>query len=1538
MRRKVKAAKRVTAVTMAALLSFSLFPADNYGSLLIPSTVLAEETATAASGLEWSLDGVEAGSHESDFAVNGFTVKATSSKKVTVTAIDESDASAAVSSDTGKEFKRFLSLGGTGTTASRCVTFTLTSSATVSVYARSGGTSDRTLKVVDADGKDCGSLTAVANTNSTLTAETVELSAGTYYIYSGNSGINIYDIQVEAGLNLASALASATVGETTVDFTAGDFNFIANGNKVEVQDISEAASMVTSSDGLEFTRAFSLGGSGNKTKRAINFSLDNTTTLNVYALSGGAAVRTLIVADADGNQVTTIDVAEKSQSVNAAEITLPAGSYYIYSKSSGITVYNICKKPETPDITDWAEVATPVITDVKVNDEGNFEVTFDAQINKYTGAENVKISMLESGYEVSTQTVSSQKTTTVTFQPLWSGNYTFVAVAQRTGEADKSSEVISYDNYTLAVQKPVISWAQNKGNGSVYLDWVNISDADSYVVSYKEAGSEAAYTTAATLSGSEGNYTLTGLTAGKTYEVKVEAVRNSDGFVAYATREVEVTAEADQQWYVATVGSAQATDLTITEADGKETSISMSSKDSATTKENLTEAASIANTSGTVVMQGQDSGKISDDEDGFSYYFTKIDPNTENFKISATFEITDTSLTPDNQTGFGLVAADTLGVNNWGNPDYVHKYFNYASSMFYSSKSSNPVLRTVTGYTSADTSNNDGAERTVVNDKFSDITAGFAVGNKYTFTLEKTESGYTATVSDGTTVSEKTYADNSFTSVQEDGTVCVGIMVSRKVSVKVSDVTFTKSESAGVTSSDSSDSKVTPSGRIYSSGTCGASEYEYVYVPNCAGTITVSGPNGTVVENKAVAANEVVRVNVPINIGKNTVSSVFTPTASDNVTSTAPVNASIEVTCAKYGVEGETIIVSADGSANGLGTEESPLDIGTAVKYAQPGQTILMKNGVYTDWITIQRSVSGTAEKNITLVAESLSTDGTDGVVLDGVGLTVVGAYWHIYGLYVKDSTGVGIQVSGNYNTIEMCTINHAANTGLQISRYSSADNEAGINGKLWPTGNLIKNCESFDNCDSGRNDADGFAAKLTCGNDNKFYGCISHNNIDDGWDLYAKSVSGEIGAVTIENCVAYNNGWLTTDDITDPNYVYGEGNGFKLGGGYLKGGHTLINSISFGNHAKGITSNSCPDCKVINSISYNNSLDNSAYNIGLNTKDSNVKAWEVRGLISLNNTSNTKLEDLIPFSLHSENNYIYDGSASYNNKGVQATDDWFENVDITVAPERNADGTINMHGLLVLKDTAPADTGARLDTTSDAAKSVKPEKTTVVSSVQIGSDTEDTSNAGGDADDVTDNASGNDTDEEGSVTFDTVSTEGLAAATISSNAVIKTADGKEVAAADVKLVATSNLTEAEVKSVDEALKNNGVTISSTAGKAYYEVSLKSGDEVVKLADGSVRIVFAYPENIDYSKYTFNVYHIKDDGTVENLATSLSPNGIIVETESLSPFVVTYEVTADTSTPPTGDTMNAIPYVVVLLFAAVLIGYEFFRRKRSTNR
>ncbi len=1021
------------------------------------------------------------------------------------------------------------------------------------------------------------------------------------------------------------------------------------------------------------------------------------TNKNFYVVDSDGVVKdTKTSGSASTYDTITVDVEEGK-------------TYYAYMSGSTANIFQVSLAVGEKKQTAWADVAAPVINSVTTDEAGDFVVDFSAVIDAYKGADDVKVTMLQDGLEVSTQTFTKQADT-ATFAPYRSGTYTFVVVAQRYGEADKASEVYTYKDYVLAVKKPVITWAQNKGNGDVYLDWINIEDADSYSVAYKESGSTADYTVVeSALSAETGNYTLTGLTAGKSYDIQIKALRKSDGFESvYTEKDFEVTTAEEQPWYTAIVGSAQAGDVTFTTADGQTDNVKLSVSDNSATKSNNQESPAIAGTAGTLEVKGQASGKISDDEDGFTYYYTKIDPNKENFKLSATFEITDTSLTPDNQTGFGIVAADALGLNVWGNPDYVHKYFNYASSMMFSSKQSNPFMRTVTGYTSADTSSNDGVERTVKNSRFTDQTVKFEVGNKYTFTLEKTDEGYTAACNG----SEQKLSDNSFTSVQEDGTVVVGIAVCRKVSVKVSDVAFSKSESKGITSNDNGDTKVKPDGRVYSTSTCGASEYEYIYVPNCDGTLTVTGEQGDVVVDKAVSANEVVRVNVPLNNGKNTVKSTLKPTASENITSTAAVIKETAVDHQSYGQEGQTIIVSADAKEDGKGTEESPMSLSNALKYAQPGQTIFLKNGTYSG-AKVERSVSGTADKNINLVAESLSTDGTDGVVFTGE-VRITGSYWHVYGLYVKDSAGVGIQICGNYNTIEMCTVNHAANSGIQISRESSADNDAGRKGKLWPTGNLIKNCESFDNCDAGRNDADGFAAKLTCGEDNKFYGCISHNNIDDGWDLYAKSVSGEIGAVTIENCVAYNNGWLTTDDVTAKGYEYGEGNGFKLGGGQMKGAHVLKNSISFDNHAKGITSNSCPDCKIINCISYNNSLDNNAYNVGLNTKDSNIKAWEVTGLISLNNSKNTKLEDLIPFALHSENNYIYDGSASYNNKGEQATEDWFESVDTSVKPTRNEDGTINMHNLLLLKDTS-RNTGAVLDVTSDAAKSVKPAKTEVI-------------------------------------------------------------------------------------------------------------------------------------------------------------------------------------------------------------------------------
>ena len=1181
---------------------------------------------------------------------------------------------------------------------------------------------NKTFYVIAEDGTK---VAEVKNGTSGSTYNTVkaEVEAGkTYYAYLGGATAQIWQVYftpAEAEWLAADILASTTYNNGLTLCGTGWANNNATDDKTfddgfsALGDNAKAGSAKAQTNGKNSAGTVPDSGCYIKYTAAANGELAIDTKI-------GKGKTFYIVAE-DGTKAAEVKNSTDASTYNTVKAKVEAGkTYYAYLGGATAQIWKVYySQLNKKTVVDWESVAKPVISKVEAGADG-FTVTVEGIVDEYNGAEDIVVTMLHNDGQAGEAVIKrSEGTATVNFTAHESGDYTFVATAQRLGCADKASDVYEVKDFILGVKMPTITWAENKGNGEVYLDWVNISDAKDYTLTYKVKGSDES--TAVKIDGiTEGDYTVKNLTVGSTYEFSVVANR-ADGYCsAVSEKELSITANAQKNWYVSTVGSAQETKATITEADGNAQVINIANGDTASKKVATVEAKDITNTTGSMEIQAKASGKISDDEDGFSYYYTKVNPEKENFELTATFTVTDASLTPDNQTGFGVVVADTLGVNNWGTPSYVHKYFNYFSSMMYSSKINAPTMRYITGYTSADTSNKDGVDRVNNNVKFNQLTGTdmFKVGAEYTFTVRKTDDGYeaVATTENGTQTQKLTA--NDFTSVQEDGTVVVGVMVARKIGVKITDIKFTTSESKGLATSEVVEDKVTPSIRVYSSNTCGAGEYEYTVVPNCAGTLKVTGSADGKAISKEVTADEVVRIPVAVNVGSNTIKAEFEPAAAANITSTTTVTSETNVTRKVYGEAGQTIIVTPDGKTTGDGTEESPLDINTAVSYAQPGQTILMKNGVYDKWITINRSVCGTADKPINLVAESISTDGTDGVVLSGAGLTVIGSYWHVYGLYVKDSSGVGIQVSGNYNTIDMCTVNHAANSGIQISRNGGADNYAGIQGKLWPTGNLIKNCESFDNCDAGRNDADGFAAKLTCGEGNRFYGCISHNNIDDGWDLYAKSVSGTIGSVTIENCVAYNNGWLTTDDVTAAGYNYGEGNGFKLGGGYLKGGHKLINCVSFGNHAKGITSNSCPDISITRCTAYNNGNANS-YSIGLNTMDSMLKEWKVSGLISMSKADLTAKADLIPFSQHGDDNYIYNGSESYNNLGQKATDEWFESVDTTIRPSRNADGTIDMHNLLVIKSGVLSDNvGARLDTTSEEAISVKPQAGEVVSHV----------------------------------------------------------------------------------------------------------------------------------------------------------------------------------------------------------------------------
>lgn len=1329
MRKKVK---RVVASTMAALMMLSLAPVSAFNGTFVNNVIAA---GLSYEGLDLS-GGMKTG--ESYFNSLGLQTLTTVAYKEVATTIES------VSYTGCLDLKTNSDVDGTSKKIPKQGAYKIqpTKSGDMSIAFKLNG--GRTFYLVKEDGTEVAS---VANTtgSSAYFYKTFSLEAGeTYYMYSGKNKLFLYGVEWNCKAEAAEYVQMENKASGQVDETSnGKLTYLgafAVGNDAGNANVDTSSyvfddagnNMIKASAKHKTTEIFEsetsnkLKDNVNITKGALKFEAEENGTLILDAkLNKNSTTDNkpyFVISVSPSGQTTLVDYRTVTASYYGTfEIETKAGyTYYIGMANNSLTIFRISTiKGTIYDTTPWDEVEAPKITAVNPTSDG-FQVTVEGKINKYTAAENIVVTMLHNDGQVAETNITKLNgSTTIDFTAYDNGDYTFVATAQRLGNPDKSSEPKEVKDYVLGVKLPKITWAENKGNGKVYLDWVNISDAKDYTLTYNEKGADDS--TAKKIENiTSGDYTVDGLTAGKTYTFSVTANREDGQKSAASTYELAVTAEAEQNWYMSTIGSAQATDAVITKEDGTTSTIKLESGDTAKEKKQTVEADDITNTSGKIKIEGQSSGKISDDEDGFSYYYTKINPETENFEMSATFKVTDDSLTPDNQTGFGVVAADTLGVNNWGSADYTHKYFNYFSSMLYSSKSDAPSMRYITGYTSADTSNKDGVDRVNNNVKFNQLTGKdlFKVGAEYTFTVRKTDDGYeaVATTANGTQTQKLTV--NDFTSVQEDGTIAVGVMVSRKISVEISDIKFTKSASKGLAASEVVEDKVTPSIRVYSSNTCGAGEYEYTVVPNCAGTLKVTGSADGKAISKEVTADEVVRIPVAVNVGSNTIKAEFEPAAAANITSTTTVTSETNVTRKVYGEAGQTIIVTPDGKITGDGTEESPLDINTAVSYAQPGQTILMKNGVYDKWITINRSVCGTADKPINLVAESISTDGTDGVVLSGAGLTVIGSYWHVYGLYVKDSSGVGIQISGNYNTIDMCTVNHSANSGVQISRNGGADNYAGIQGKLWPTGNLIKNCESFDNCDAGRNDADGFAAKLTCGEGNRFYGCISHNNIDDGWDLYAKSVSGTIGSVTIENCVAYNNGWLTTDDVTAAGYNYGEGNGFKLGGGYLKGGHKLINCVSFGNHAKGITSNSCPDISITRCTAYNNG-NSSSYSVGLNTMTSMLKEWKVNGLISMSNSKITGNADLIPFSQHGDDNYIYNGSESYNNLGQKATDEWFESVDTTIRPSRNADGTIDMHNLLVIKSGVLSDNvGARLDTTSEEAISVKPQAGEVVSHV----------------------------------------------------------------------------------------------------------------------------------------------------------------------------------------------------------------------------
>lgn len=733
--------------------------------------------------------------------------------------------------------------------------------------------------------------------------------------------------------------------------------------------------------------------------------------------------------------------------------------------------------------------------------------------------------------------------------------------------------------------------------------------------------------------------------------------------------------------------------------------------------------------------------------DGLSFYYTTIDPTKENFYLQADVTIDYVNPAPDGQEGFALMLRDSLS----GSGSYFSNQISVAGTKL-------PLdgveikdavgVRSYTGIISNETAASNEVKATRA--AFSSQT--IKQGDTYRVSLAKTSNSYVATQyainADGTTgtvigsstlyipaknststsVSKYAELDDPMT-VQEANKAYLGFAAARGMNVTFSNVTYTTSAWNASEWTLQPTSYIDPVYQITSPSTCTGSSYALAFKANADGTAKVYANGKLVDKDLAVKAGETLTRSYTVT-RDTTFKVVFTPdknyviSAFEKLSSYKAATIEKKVSLRALGANG-IIVVTPDGSATHNGTSAADaVDLQTALNYAAAGQTIQLAGGTYhlTGELKVERGRDGTAEAPITLTTAdgSYATLDFGGV---GTGFSVWGNYWNISKLNITNTKdgAKGMQLAGSHCVLKQMNFYNNGNTGLQVSGLST-DNKA-----LWPSYNTIKNCTSMNNADRAMEDADGFAAKLTTGEGNVFDGCIAAYNADDGWDLFAKAATGSIGAVTIQNCVAYKNGYLmlaaepvkkqplqfpTVACDANGNLSFGNvattieagnGNGFKMGGTNLPGNHKLLNSISYDNAAKGIDSNSCPDVKVYNSTSYNNE----GYNVALYTGNkSAVTDYAADGVISFRKGTDGKeqlaLQSQSSTAVYGPDNFYWDAETqTSHNKStntVTVKESWFQSLDTSVAPTRNADGSIDMHGLLLLtaEGLAATDAGAR--------------------------------------------------------------------------------------------------------------------------------------------------------------------------------------------------------------------------------------------------
>ena len=1092
-------------------------------------------------------------------------------------------------------------------------------------------------------------------------------------------------------------------------------------------------------DGTAFTQRINLGGKLDVTnnKNGVSFKTTGAAEVKVYWVEGGDDNRQMALLTGSGTVVakTGETLAKNATCISVLKVT-EAGTYYLGGLENNNYIFKVIVtettgSTEKPARADWSTVENPEIISA-VQNAGKVDVTVKTNIG-YDGADKIEVAMSDAEGSVIGTAKSSKEgnEAVVSFTPAASGTYTFTVKAIRDGEEDKAGNSMNAD-FVLPLTAPKISSATNVGKGAVALEWSEVKEAEKYVVTVEGTDNKTESTTTAA--------TISGLTVGNMYTISVVAVRGED-VSGKGTTEVTVVDEAQRVWRVSTYGSS---------TDSKNNGVIGNANDGKVT----------------VYSEGGKGKIVPGSTDGLTFYYTAIDPETENFTLTADIHVDSWTLS-NGQEGFGMMAADAVGSNGDGTAFWNNAYQAIVTKVEYywdgedvtTDSSANKISMKLglgaisrLGVTADDVAAIKNGTITMPAGYVSETTTletGAAtkgpgtynlVGNwnkkaeptgnlenpltDFRLQIQRNNTGYYLRYldKDNKVIKEVRYYDlerNSLTQIDKDN-IYVGFFASRNARITVSNIDLKTITPADDEKAEEREIQyVYPINTIESPVFSNSADYNLIYYGNADGTLVVKDQNGKEVLNKEFKALTKETVALKLNSGKNTFTINFIPDKEYKpgefklMTSYDPVT--INHTVEYKTVENNNIYVSPNGKSNAAGTKDAPMDIYTAVKIAAPGQKILIKEGTYnlSSTVKVERGINGTADAMIYMIADPEA--GSRPVLDFGgkcAGMILAGDYWYFQGFDVTRSADAqkGIQVSGNHNILDQIKAYKNGNTGIQISRYLGTDQF-----NQWPAHNTILNCSSYLNADKGYEDADGFAAKLTVGQGNVFDGCIAAYNADDGWDLFAKVQSGSIGVVTIQNCVAFKNGYILDENGREINA--GNGNGFKMGGDSMPGAHVLKNSVAFANKAKGIDSNSCPDIKVYSSTTF----DNESYNVAFYTNTAVNTAFAADGILSYK-VSNKVAEQFKLLGTQNAadvkgvTNYYFDGSKTVNNNGKEATASWFKSLDTASALKdggitRNADGTINMNGFLELTDEVPEGVGARMSGRTSGDITVTPDE-----------------------------------------------------------------------------------------------------------------------------------------------------------------------------------------------------------------------------------